>query len=386
MPCFNSQRTVRQAVHSIFQQELEIPFEIIMVNDGSTDKTASVLVELKKKYSHIRLLNHKRNMGGGKTRNDAILKSKGNLLFCLDSDDILPPHMLPKLIATLDEKNCDGVLFQETHYFMWSTKLAKVDKNKVNPRKPITIENLFSRENSFFTQVNFLYTRNAFDKTGGYPENHGFDTQGFGFRFLAQGNSVYICPNSYYCHRQGVGKSYFEREYEKGRLSLNRFLIFEDLLYLFSDQIILEIFRYDAFSFCNLTSNNLMSYLKNRFTKLGARFFSGTYSWDERISIIEKKKTKSLSDLVLMGTYEFLLNNQEEAFKNYHKLFTRGESSPLLTYAFFRCVASSRNVPGISVVDLVSSITLRPQKSIVSQALPLKLVRYVSQVSQRIQT
>src|SRR5258708_886566 len=175
VPCFNCERKVRQAIESIFRQDLQIPFEIIMVDDGSTDSTAFMLSDLKKKYSHIHVLSHKKNMGGGKSRNDAIKKSKGTLLFCLDSDDILPPKMLPKLISYLQEKKCDGVIFEQAKYFMWTTLITQTAKNDVDPNKAITIRDLFTHEDSPLTQVNFLYTRTAFDRIGGYPEHHGFD-------------------------------------------------------------------------------------------------------------------------------------------------------------------------------------------------------------------
>lgn len=377
IPCFNSEKTVRQTVESVFKQEINIPFEIVMVNDGSTDSTPAIIKELKSQHAQIVSLSHEENMGGGKSRNDAIKKSQGNLIFCLDSDDLLPPSMIMKLVNYLDVKKGDGVVFSETKYFMWSPKITRTLSNSFNVDNPITFKDLFSKETSFFTQVNFLYTRAAYDRIGGYPENHGFDTQGFGFHFLAKGNTAYMCPKSFYYHRQGVGKSYFEREYETGRLSLNYYLILEDMLYLFSDRIIYKIFNYDVFLHCNLTSDNLMSLIKSELNSSHESILSGAVSWKERISFINKKKKKLFSDTVLLGVHQLILENYKVAYDIFMELYLREQTTPLLIYTLLRCLSGMRNDESFDIEQLLGSIALRPQISEVSQALPLKIARNV---------
>ncbi|MEI7425100.1 MAG: glycosyltransferase family 2 protein, partial [Candidatus Staskawiczbacteria bacterium] len=105
MPCYNCQSTLAEAVVSVFVQSLKIPFEIIMVDDGSTDGTQRLILELAQKYPEIKTLIHEKNRGGGAARNTGIKNSSGDLIFCLDGDDILPPAMLPRLLNFLDQKN-----------------------------------------------------------------------------------------------------------------------------------------------------------------------------------------------------------------------------------------------------------------------------------------
>ena len=71
MPCYNCTATLEEALASIYTQELEMPFEVVMVNDGSTDGTGQLIEELARRYAHIRYVSHDRNRGGGAARNNA---------------------------------------------------------------------------------------------------------------------------------------------------------------------------------------------------------------------------------------------------------------------------------------------------------------------------
>ncbi len=68
VPCFNCENTVEQAVESIFRQESQLPFDVTMVDDGSTDHTYVVLDKIKAQYPNIKLVRHPSNRGGGAAR------------------------------------------------------------------------------------------------------------------------------------------------------------------------------------------------------------------------------------------------------------------------------------------------------------------------------
>ncbi len=105
IPCYNSAKTLEEALTSACAQELSIPFEIVMVDDNSEDNTRELMKKLAGEYKNIRYFFHDTNKGGGATRNTAVAKSTGDLIFCLDSDDILTPGMLGKMVNMLLEKN-----------------------------------------------------------------------------------------------------------------------------------------------------------------------------------------------------------------------------------------------------------------------------------------
>ncbi|HSQ74487.1 MAG TPA: glycosyltransferase, partial [Bacteroidota bacterium] len=77
VPCYNCEETLGEAVDSVYQQEPEVPFDITMVDDASTDGTYDRMRALAARHPGIRIVKHHRNRGGGATRNTAVAHSDG---------------------------------------------------------------------------------------------------------------------------------------------------------------------------------------------------------------------------------------------------------------------------------------------------------------------
>lgn len=377
MPCYNSSRTIEAAIRSVFEQKLDFSFELIIIDDGSTDETAFLVERAKTQYKNIRFFKNEKNSGGGATRNRGIEMSRGDLIFCLDSDDILPDGMLQKLTLFLDKEKLDGVVFEESKFFIWNPIISISAKNPQSLiGKKIVFENLF-QTNSYLTQVNFLYTKKAFTRVGGYPIHHGFDTQEFGYRFLGLGLEASICPGSYYFHRQGYGKSYFEREYETGALSKNYYLILEDLLYLFSPRTIDEVLSFDIFTHTGMSQDNLTAHLQLLYKKIGKKMFSSHSSWEDWKIDQKKKKKTTQSDFFLQAILEYKKGKILEAIKIYTQVIEKGTFTPIVRYNLLRCVAnlrsSSQNEQNVDT--FLRSVQFQPQRSIVSDSIITKVLR-----------
>ncbi len=224
IPCYNCEKTLREAVDSCYLQGFtEEEFEIVMVNDCSTDSTWSLMTSLGKAHNNIRIFSHEENKGGGSTRNTATKEAEADVIFCLDSDDVLPPGTLHKMYQFLLHKKCDGVCF---HYSVSFNKTNINDIDHVADMGPageeIPFESLLQRNNHICPLYHvFMFTKQAFVKTGGYPTEHGFDTQGFAWRFLGEGLKAYVCPDSKYLIRINFHESYYVREYNDGRINAN---------------------------------------------------------------------------------------------------------------------------------------------------------------------
>lgn len=247
IPCYNCEGTLAEAVDSIFRQESAIPFDITMVDDGSTDGTNGVMAALAQLHPEIKLVRHSSNRGGGPARNTAVASSDGDLIFCLDSDDILGPDFLKNMTRYWLDKRCDGVGISKSIKFRNSNlrDVAYVTDFE-GPGRQVRLESLFdSSACSLFST--FLITRAAFDCVGGYPTAHGFDTQGMAFRFLYSGLTAYTCPEAVYYHRVEHGQSYYVREAGAGRTHWNWFKIFQEFLYLFQDEVKARILDYECF-------------------------------------------------------------------------------------------------------------------------------------------
>lgn len=250
IPCYNCQDTLEEAVNSCFVQGLD-NFEIVMVDDGSTDNTRDVMQKLANKYKEIKLFYHDKNRGGGATRNTAVEKSEGDIIFCLDSDDLLPKNTLSKMLAFINDKKCDGVTIHRSIKFT-GKDISSINHIDISPNidKKISLKSLLSKEKNFVpVYVNFMYTKNAFNKMGGYPTSHGYDTQGFAWRFLCSNLSIYVCPDSEYLHRINFKESYFLREHNNGKMNYNWRDIFLEHYYVFNKETIDFIYRFDCSNF-----------------------------------------------------------------------------------------------------------------------------------------
>lgn len=97
VPCFNSESYLRDAVNSIALQQAENSYEIICINDGSRDSTLSLLKELSRNNSNIKIINNRSNKGVSHSRNLGIKAAKGDYVLFLDSDDIYTAGLFDKL-------------------------------------------------------------------------------------------------------------------------------------------------------------------------------------------------------------------------------------------------------------------------------------------------
>lgn len=260
MPCFNCEKTLAQAINSCFVQGFDVDsFEIVMVDDSSTDSTRDVMSTLAKKYKNISCLYHEKNQGGGAARNTAVKNSKAEVIFCLDSDDILPKGTMRKMYDYLKEKNCDGVTIHMSIKFIGDdiNKIEYIDVSDFVDKQIPLISLIQKRFCPVY--VNFMYTKDAFNKANGYPTIHGFDTQGYAWRFICSGAKVFTCPKAEYLHRVHFNKSYYQREYNDGKSNYNLRTILLEHYYIFNKKVLDFICNYD----CSDFTENIMDILAN---------------------------------------------------------------------------------------------------------------------------
>lgn len=105
MPAYNCERTIKQAIESVINQDYDNK-ELIIINDGSSDNTEN---EIKKiKSEKIKLYTIK-NQGVSHARNYGIKHSSGEYLMFIDSDDEYTPHFIRKMVEILEHSNVDQV-------------------------------------------------------------------------------------------------------------------------------------------------------------------------------------------------------------------------------------------------------------------------------------
>jgi glycosyltransferase involved in cell wall biosynthesis len=223
VPAYNCENTIVETVESIFHNNFIDGDEIVIVNDCSTDLTSEILNMLKDKYNIIKIIEHTRNKGGAATRNTAVENAASNLIFCLDSDNILKPGSIQPLKELLLSEIADVASFGSLFYFM--DDIRAVTHKWVYREGVITLEDSLAGFVFPGASGNYLYTKESWKKAGGYPEFAGaLDTWGFGFRQLATGSKMIVLPDSFYYHRYGH-ESYWIRDSAQGKISTTAFQI-----------------------------------------------------------------------------------------------------------------------------------------------------------------
>lgn len=135
IPVYNVEDYLRQCIDSIIYQNLP-SYEIILINDGSTDKSPDICNEYAKKYETVQVI-HSKNQGQSAARNKGIAEANGKYIFFLDSDDYYIQGTINKFIkAVTDNKDIDLVVgkikifYQDTNVVSSKCQYSKFDKIK----------------------------------------------------------------------------------------------------------------------------------------------------------------------------------------------------------------------------------------------------------------
>jgi len=108
LPVYNADRFLADALDSILDQDFG-DFECVTVNDGSTDRSPSILEEYRKRDARIRVL-HQANLGLVETLNRAISLSRASLIARIDADDVCLPGRFKAQVLYFKERQDLGVL------------------------------------------------------------------------------------------------------------------------------------------------------------------------------------------------------------------------------------------------------------------------------------
>src|SRR4051794_18662887 len=114
IPAYNAEVTIGQTISSVLAQTFG-NYELIVVNDGSSDRTAEIVQELSAKDPRITLVTQK-NRGVAAARNYGISLARAELIATLDADDIWHGTYLEKQMATMIRRKCTVAVYAWSRY------------------------------------------------------------------------------------------------------------------------------------------------------------------------------------------------------------------------------------------------------------------------------
>jgi glycosyltransferase involved in cell wall biosynthesis len=206
MPVYNVEKFVFEAISSVLQQTFK-EFELIIINDGSTDKSIDVINKFSKD-TRIKLINQT-NKGLATARNVGISKSSYNLITFLDSDDFIHERYL-EILFNLYEKTkssiviCNYNSISENSSFFSNFKNEQVLLPKALIISPMNAIKL-SLNPKFYINMNIscgkLYNKKLFDKTL-FPDKKFHEDEFTTYKLFMNSKKISIIPNKLLFYRQ----------------------------------------------------------------------------------------------------------------------------------------------------------------------------------------
>lgn len=170
---FNRRRKFRRAINSIFSQSFT-NFEIIVIDDGSTDGIEHDIIPLAKSHHFIKYLRHS-NRGPALSLNTGFFISEGKYIAFLDSDDEYAPHYLKRRIEFIQKEKCDLV-------YSPATLIGKEEDFFVPDARN---RNRLIHLNKCVIGATFFGKKEIFLKLGGFNNIYSYDSH-----FLRKAKSI----------------------------------------------------------------------------------------------------------------------------------------------------------------------------------------------------
>ena len=201
IPCFNASPTIEETLNSVRGQTFP-DWEVICVDDGSTDDTTDIILRVAKTDDRVRLIRAS-GKGPSDARNQGALHhaSAAVVAFC-DADDLWHENKLADLKATYDDPSVDGA-FGVVEFFK-STVGDSRSRSKV-PETPLTVDMLIG-ENPVCTMSNMSVRQEVFEASGGFNASmvHNEDLEWL-IRLVGHGAKIVFRPKVHTRYRASIG-------------------------------------------------------------------------------------------------------------------------------------------------------------------------------------
>ena len=132
LPCYNVAHYITDCLDSIFDADLrQEDYEVICVNDCSTDRTRSIIEDYANKHYNLVLIDHIQNLTAGGARNTGVNAAKGEYIWFVDPDDMIQSNRVDYLYSKAKENQVDVLFFNHVEVDARKT-LIKEERTFVN--------------------------------------------------------------------------------------------------------------------------------------------------------------------------------------------------------------------------------------------------------------
>ena len=207
IPAFNCEKSIKLTVHSIVSSGLT-DYEIVIVNDGSTDNTAAICNSLCAKYSFIKY-SEQENSGVSAARNRGINIATGEYIMFFDADDTAEENIFSECVDIIRNQKPDILVYGMSFDYYKNGKCYRRDKlvpeqtGKLNKTKiKAEFESLYST-NSLSSACNKIYRRDLISDNNILFNTKYFLMEDFLFSLecLKVCENIYCLPKALYCYK-----------------------------------------------------------------------------------------------------------------------------------------------------------------------------------------
>lgn len=212
LPVYNVENYLRQCLDTLMAQTLK-EFEVICVDDGSTDQSLNILHEYANKDSRFKIYKQE-NKGAGAVRNFALGLARGEYIIFLDSDDYFDVNMLKESYQKIVVTNSDICIFKSKQYDQSTGKISdctfSVRSNQLPKKNPFSLNDM---ENNPFTSImgwawDKLYKKSFILNNGlKFQEQRTTNDMYFVFASLLRAGKITILEKPLYFQRRNVPTS-----------------------------------------------------------------------------------------------------------------------------------------------------------------------------------
>lgn len=261
--CYNDFEYIEESVNSAINQTYQNK-EIILVDDGSEERTKSILKKIENKVTRII---YQSNQGVSVARNIGVYAAKGEFIMILDGDDYFMPSFCQKAVEIFDKEN-DVVNVTCNARWFWDD----LDYQIYEPVGGSVVN--FLKSNSSIG--NSLFRKQKFLEVGGYDEKmiHGYEDWEFFIRLHEKGGVTHVLPEILF-------------NYRKKRISRST----KSYNYKY------ELLEYIYLKHSNLYINNFKVFVKDQLAKR---------KWEEREKIKNTKRIDFLLGKNILQPFRFL--------------------------------------------------------------------------------
>lgn len=204
IPIYNGTKYIKRCLESVLQQSF-IQFEVLCIDDGSTDFSYKIVNSFIKDDKRVRLIRNKANMGLSYTKNLGISKAHGEYIGFVDCDDTIQPDMFEKLYDTIVNSNTDISLcnfnyLDQSGLITHQNLRLKADYNKEDIFR-LNLENYISSSSCIMLVKRSLFIKNKIT----FPVNRFYEDSATSYKifYFAKSISINQEPLYNYFNNQG---------------------------------------------------------------------------------------------------------------------------------------------------------------------------------------